>query len=170
MTTSVKDIVSSEIVWSPVFVPDIWLVPFTESVGLAVPQITTQFTLLGVMSPSTRVISGVVVADVTVPEIQFVLLIDTEDTVPPAPVATNCVPTIERPAPREIGAISPEDPRPKRVLAVSATAEISPVVDAARARTLLAATFCIFAKVTTSFAIVVAFPTDVTSPVIENAG
>lgn len=58
------------------------LVPVTASVGVLLPDNTTEFTLLGVMAPRVRVMSGVVVGFATLPDTPFAVTTDTLVTVP----------------------------------------------------------------------------------------
>jgi hypothetical protein len=72
-------------VLSPVLAPDTVVVPVTARVGVEVPEITTEFTLEGVIAPRVREIAGVVVEVATEPETPFAVVTDTSVTVPVPP-------------------------------------------------------------------------------------
>ena len=76
-----------EIVWSPVFVPLIVLVPVTARFGVALPDNVTELTVVGVMSPRLKLMAGVVVGLATVPLTPLAGVTETVVTVPPVPVA-----------------------------------------------------------------------------------
>jgi hypothetical protein len=71
-----------------VFAPDTEVVPVTASVGVDVPETTTEFTEVGTIAPSVRLIAGVVVEVATVPDTPFAVVTDTLVTVP-VPGATT---------------------------------------------------------------------------------
>jgi hypothetical protein len=77
-----------------VLAPEILLVPFTASVGVAEPDSTIEFTDVGVIAPRVRVIAGVVVGFATVPDTPLAVTTETEATVPvpppPASAVLNC--------------------------------------------------------------------------------
>lgn len=54
----------------------------TARVGVDAPEITTPFTLVGVIAPRVSVIAGVVVDVATDPDIPFAVTIETDVTVP----------------------------------------------------------------------------------------
>lgn len=116
--------------------PAICDVPVTDRVGVDAPERTIELTEVGVIAPSVKLIAGVVVAVATVPDIPFIVTIETIVTVPPLPVALNVVPENESPDPNVISDILAVPPVgfPKRV-----------TVDAC----------CIFAYVTLLFPMVV---------------
>ena len=104
-------------------------------------------TEVGVMAPRVNVMAGVVVGFATVPLTPFAVTTDVVVTVPPLPDEVNKPPALRfKPAPT---VISEGTELPAVGLPIS----------------LLALTFCILAYVTAFGAIVVAFPTEVTSPV-----
>lgn len=70
------------VVWSPVLALEIELVPVTASVGVEEPDITTEFTEVGVMAPSVRLIAGVVVDVATEPLTPLAVVTDTLVTLP----------------------------------------------------------------------------------------
>ena len=73
--------------WSPVLLPLTAVVPVTERVGVAEPEIVTLFTVDGVIAPKAKVIAGVVVAEAIVADIPFAVTTETEVTVPVPPTA-----------------------------------------------------------------------------------
>ena len=75
------------------------VVPVTASVGVALPDTTTEFTEVGVIAPSVKLMAGVVVGFATVPLTPFAEVTETVVTVPPLPVADNVPPAKEIPDP-----------------------------------------------------------------------
>lgn len=61
---------------------EIELVPVTAKVGVEEPDITTEFTEVGVMAPSVRLIAGVVVDVATEPLTPLAVVTDTLVTLP----------------------------------------------------------------------------------------
>lgn len=73
--------------------------PVTASVGVELPDITTELTDVGVIAPRVRLIAGVVVGFVTVPLTPFAVVTETVVTVPPVPVAESVPPENATPDP-----------------------------------------------------------------------
>jgi len=104
-------------------------------------------TEVGVMAPRVNVMAGVVVGFATVPLTPLAVTTEAEVTVPPLPDEVNKPPALRfKPVPT---VISEGTAAPAVGLPIS----------------LLAVTFCILAYVTAFGAMVVAFPTEVISPV-----
>ena len=76
------------VVWSPVLLPEIELVPVTASVGVDVPDTTTEFTEVGVMAPNVKEIAGTVELFATVPLTPLPVLVT--DTLVTLPTPTAC--------------------------------------------------------------------------------
>ena len=70
------------VVWSPVLALEIELVPVTASVGVDVPDTTTEFTDDGVMAPNVKEIAGTVELFATVPLTPLAVVTDTLVTLP----------------------------------------------------------------------------------------
>jgi len=88
------------VVWSPVLLPEIELVPVTARVGVEEPETTTEFIEDGVIAPSVRLIAGVVVDVATEPLTPLAVVTLTEVTLP-TPAATQDVvePFVDRTLP-----------------------------------------------------------------------
>jgi hypothetical protein len=84
-------------VWSPVFAPEIELVPVTASVGVELPDKVIEFTVVGTIAPRVRVMAGVVVGLATLPETPLAVATDTEVTVPEPPAAAGAFANGRRP-------------------------------------------------------------------------
>ena len=107
-----------EIVWSPVFAPEelplIELVPVTANEGVALPDMIIEFTDVGVIAPSVRLMAGVVVGFATVPLTPFAEVTETVVTVPPLPVADSVPPENATPDPT-VTLLNPPAPLPYRI-------------------------------------------------------
>jgi hypothetical protein len=97
-----------------VLVPLTDVVPVTASEGVALPDMITELTDVGVIAPSVRLMAGVVVGFVTVPLTPFAVVTETVVTVPPLPVAESVPPENATPDPI-VTLLNPPAPLPYKI-------------------------------------------------------